>query len=480
MKIKSNNKISVVLLSIFFLNYFFNFTFSAPHISGKYIKGQPKDKVKVLPDVSHLRKKGAPALEIAKYIGSIGTKKIAVIIVDFPDKQFSSGWATQANQTFTQIKNYYNEVSYNKLQLDITFVYNGGITKVLTGNELPYRMPRNMSYYGKDTNDSLAQLVKDAIIATGGIVYKIYYDYVMVLHAGYGNESTNNPDDIWSVYIDWDGAVNGFTDGTIVPEKELGASPVGVTCHEFGHQLGLPDLYYDQESIVGSWCLMDYGVWLGSPQGSQPAHLSAWCKQFLGWVDTKIISSTAKSNALHYIETVSTAVIKIPIITATKPDREYFLLEYRRKVGFDADLPGAGLLIWKIDDDIASSPERIKNNNINSGTPHYGVDLIEADRSSAGKTLGDSGDPFPGSNNITTFFPQEYNVTAYNGHPINIMLSNIATDVNYAYFDIISFSGLYAVVTRLNGFPLSDVKIELTKNNINISTFSYTSVNGVA
>lgn len=460
----------------FLLFHFLTFLYSAPHISGK--KGEPKVKPKVLPDVSYLRIKGAPRKEIAKALGAIGTKKVAVIIVDFPDQQFSPGWATQANQTFSQFKNYYNEVSYGQLQLDITFFYDGGSTKNLSGNEIPYRMPRLMSYYGQDTNSSLAQLVKDAITATGGAVYKIFYDYVMVLHAGYGNESTNNKDDIWSVYIDWDDAVNGFNDGTIVPEKELGASPVGVTCHEFAHQLGLPDLYYE-DTIVGKWCLMDYGVWCGDPQGSQPAHLSAWCKQFLGWAELQTVSSTLKNVQLHYVETISTAVIKIPIITATDPNKEYFLLEYRKKINFDSDLPGEGLLVWRIDDNIASSPERIKNNNINSGIPHYGVDLIEADRTSAGgNNQGDAGDPFPGSKNVTTFFPQEYNITAYNGNPINILLTNIAKNTQNVYFDIISFSGLYATVTRLNGVPLNGVKIELFNNNI--STITYTSANGTA
>jgi len=487
-KILSNkNKLKKFCLSSFLLSYFFTFLLfyffpfslltAAPHISGKYIKGQPKDKAKVLPDVSHLRKKGAPAIEIAKALGTIGTKKIAVIIVDFPDKQFTD--LTQANTTFQKLKDYYNEVSYGKLQLQIKFFYNGGSTDgPLTGNEKPYRMPRNMSYYGQDTNNTLAQLVKDAIKATKGVVSKSTYDYVMVLHAGYGNESTVNDEDIWSVYVDWDGAVNGFTDGTIVPEAEQGASPVGVVCHEFGHQLGLPDLYYNQESIVGKWCLMDYGVWCGEPPGSQPTHLSAWCKQFLGWLDVDTVTSTKKNIYLHYVETASTGVIKIPIITADNPQKEYFLLEYRKKVGFDTSLPGEGLLIWRIDDGIASDPNRLKNNDINSGNPHYGVDLIEADRTPAGKNNGDSGDPFPGSKNITFFSPQEYSITAYNNKAINVMITDINIQPIYACFNIISFSGLFATVTRLDDRPLKNVRIDLYKGNI--STYTYTSSNGIA
>jgi M6 family metalloprotease-like protein len=453
----ADNKKSFLLKN--FLSYLFQFLtlifcfsqilFSAPHISGKYIPGQPKDKVKILPDVSHLRFRGAPAIEIAKTLGVVGTKKVAVIIVDFPDVSFSSGWHNQANTTFSELKKYYSEVSYNKLSLEITFFYkNGFSTATLTADVTPYTMPKLMSYYGQDTYDSLSKLVIDAINATNtgvnaGLVTKSSFNYVMVLHAGNGNESTSDDNDIWSVYVDWNGAVNGFTDGTIVPESEKNASPVGVTCHEFGHQLGLPDLYYQygtsQYSRVGKWCLMDYGTWLGNPQGSSPSHLSAWCKQYLGWAEVVEISSTVRNYSLPYCQSVSTGFIKIPILTSDDPQKEYFLLEYRKKMssGYDSALPGEGVLIWRVDDTIASDPERLKKNDINSGVPHYGIDLVEADKTSAGDNYGDSGDPFPGSRNITNFYVSDYNITAYNGTSFPLSIKNISVTNSVSTFDIL-------------------------------------------
>ncbi len=475
-KFKKFSFLILIIYLIFFSPIFSIYLFGVvPHITGEFIKGQPRSRVKICNEANILRKKGAPSIEIARTLGTIGTKKIAVIIVDFSDQEFTE--LPQSNITFQKLKEYYNEVSYGKLQLDITFFHQNGSTKIITGQEIPFRMPKPMEYYGRDTDNTLAQLVKDAIKATNGTVDKRSYDYVMVLHAGYGNESTNNKEDIWSVYVDWDDAINGFTDGTIVPEKELYASAVGVVCHEFGHQLGLPDLYYGQESIVGRWCLMDYGVWNGEPQGSSPAHLSAWCKQFLGWLEVETVTSTKKNISLPYIERNSSA-IKILIKTASNPQKEYFLLEYRRKIGFDAFLPAEGLLIWYIDDNIASDENRLKDNNINSGEPHYGVDLIEADMTPAGKDIENEGDPFPGDKNITQFFPQEYNITAYNGNPINMIISDIELDKNNAYFNIICFSGLYVKVTRLDAIPLNNVRIDLYKYKENISTYTYTSLQG--
>lgn len=453
----------------YFLFLFIFFTNSYPtviHISGKNHKDQPKFRTKII------NLKNAPSIEIAKALGTIGTKKIAVIIVDFPDKSFSLGWHQIANSIFNDFKNYYNEVSYGKLNLDTTFFYDDGYTKTLNGTETPYRLPKSMGYYGVDTEERLSQLIKDALILVGQEkVNKTLFDYVMVLHAGNGNESTNNSEDIWSVYIEWDTPQNGFTDGTIVPERESFASALGVICHEFGHQLGLPDLYYDQESVVGCWDLMDNGVWLGTPKGSKPSHLSAWSKKFLGWIDLQVVSSTVKNISLNYIESSSNA-LKVPLTTAKNPDNEYFLIEYRKKTGFDESLPSSGILIWRIDDEIATSPTRLKLNNINSGIPHLGVDLIAADKSKFGYEKNDPGDPFPGEKNVVNFIPQDYNITSYNGLPINIFITNITLFSEYATFDVVSFSGLLAKVSTLDGTLLSNAKIHVY--NDSYSTITYT------
>ncbi len=60
---------------------------------------------------------------------------------------------------------------------------------------------------------------------------------------------------------------------------------IGVFCHEFGHAFGLPDLYDTNgggANGVGHWCLMASGNW-NRPES--PAHMSAWTKAELGWVD---------------------------------------------------------------------------------------------------------------------------------------------------------------------------------------------------
>ena len=67
---------------------------------------------------------------------------------------------------------------------------------------------------------------------------------------------------------------------TIQPElygTGTSISTIGVFAHEFGHALGLPDLYdtdYTSEG-VGNWSLMAGGSWnySGGNGGNRPAHL---------------------------------------------------------------------------------------------------------------------------------------------------------------------------------------------------------------
>ncbi|MBY0515173.1 MAG: hypothetical protein K2P78_14865, partial [Gemmataceae bacterium] len=112
-----------------------------------------------------------------------------------------------------------------------------------------------------------------------------------------------------------------------------------------GHMLGLPDLYARPEQPgsegVWRWCLMSNQITTGQPQ-----HPSAWCKERLGWVKPAVLDPRVKQKlVLAPIWNDPTQCYKIPV----RPDgTEYFLLENRVKRGWDAQLPGEGLLIWRV------------------------------------------------------------------------------------------------------------------------------------
>jgi M6 family metalloprotease-like protein len=131
----------------------------------------------------------------------------------------------------------------------------------------------------------------------------------------------------------------------IVPEGAKKMTNVSLFCHEFGHMLGLPDLYARPENPgsegLGNWCLMSNQLPNGRPQ-----HMSAWCKEQLGWLKPTIIDPTVQQKlVLSPVEGAPRECFKVLI---RQDGSEYFLLENRHKTGFDTDLPGDGLLIWRV------------------------------------------------------------------------------------------------------------------------------------
>jgi M6 family metalloprotease-like protein len=116
----------------------------------------------------------------------------------------------------------------------------------------------------------------------------------------------------------------------------------------FGQALGLPDLAARPENRgsegLGPWCAMSDVLGKGRPQ-----HMSAWAKEKLGWLKPTVIDPTVKQKLiLAPVEDSSKECFKVLV----RPDgSEYFLLENRKKKGFDTDLPGEGLLIWRVVND---------------------------------------------------------------------------------------------------------------------------------
>ncbi len=136
-----------------------------------------------------------------------------------------------------------------------------------------------------------------------------YIDTFEAIHAGEGNEAGGGVlgdaaiwSHSWYAYSSLQGSVGpdfnklggvrvGNSDywvGKYTIQPENGG--VGVFAHEFGHDLGLPDLYDTAggENGTGFWTLMSSGSWLGEGKddiGSKPGDMGVWEKFQLGWVN---------------------------------------------------------------------------------------------------------------------------------------------------------------------------------------------------
>lgn len=91
----------------------------------------------------------------------------------------------------------------------------------------------------------------------------------------------------------------GMWVGDYTAQPENGG--LGVFAHEYGHDLGLPDLYdttNTAENSVGFWSLMSAGSWLGTGKGSigdKPGDMNAWDKFQLGWLNYDTAKAATKS-----------------------------------------------------------------------------------------------------------------------------------------------------------------------------------------
>ncbi|MDR1294417.1 MAG: immune inhibitor A, partial [Bifidobacteriaceae bacterium] len=123
-------------------------------------------------------------------------------------------------------------------------------------------------------------------------------DHVQIVHAGEGEEAGAPGWTIWSHRSSLRSnntlGDTGFriTDYTTEPEN----GGLGVFCHEFGHDLGLPD-FYDTgggENTTAFWTLMSSGSWLGHGTGtigSTPNHMGPHEKMQLGWLDYQTVTA---------------------------------------------------------------------------------------------------------------------------------------------------------------------------------------------
>ena len=142
-----------------------------------------------------------------------------------------------------------------------------------------------------------------------------YIDTFQSVHAGLGEEEGGAPWTIWSHswYAHYElrglagppfNMAGGIRIGqsdywvgkyTIQPED----GGVGVFAHEYGHDLGLPDLYdYYGENGTGFWTLMSSGSWIDEGKdtiGNKPSHMGAWEKFQLGWLNYEVARAGLKS-----------------------------------------------------------------------------------------------------------------------------------------------------------------------------------------
>ncbi len=375
-------------------------------------------------------------------MSAVGTAQtdwlVPVIMVGFADSTLKYGPAalqyaifdtTHATATGSMV-DYYDWASLGRLRV------RGEVVAAVT-------LPNPENYYTYDsyglnvlaTPNNNWGLVRDAVRAVDSLVDWNRYDrdgdgfvdMLWIVHAGLGAELTGNRRNFysntarmgygWSFggVLETDDVVNGALTlkvrvdrFSILPEisgfHPGNLSEIGVYCHEFGHALGLPDLY-DTSSLggaanvgPGNWSLMSTGAYGGDGHSPEyPVHPGAWPSLYLGWTSAdrpttdSTLALTPVVDGGHVVE----------FSYQGEPDPEHFLVESREQAGFDRNLPNRGLVVYQVDD--AAIGARLSSNRVNAGlTP--GLRLVEGDGDGdlmSGRNRGDSSDPLPGALGVT-------------------------------------------------------------------------------
>jgi len=293
--------------------------------------------------------------------------------------------------------------------------------------------------YSEEDFQLAERLITDAVQAADESAEPIVfsqYDIVFVFHAGADLQGDINNDSSYDIPsftaglehpVPVDGGASHVYAATVLPETVsqdgLTGAINGVIAHETGHMLGLPDLYNTDDFMpsVGYWSLMDTGNYLGGfveePTthelvyvfGLLPGGLDAYCRRELGrafgiQTEEEVRVDELWADTLRAVE-VSSRVLNVPVSAS-----EYFMIENRQSeldgdgetrvtadtltgviLGpesneYDALLPGSGILIWHIDENVISSRASL-GMSPNGGPFERGIDLEEADG------IEDLGDP---------------------------------------------------------------------------------------
>jgi len=407
-----------------------------------------------------------------------GNPKSLVILVNFSNLNF---YSSNNSTTFSSML---NEVNY-KINGHVGssrdyYKYNsGGLFSpefVVVG---PVTLPQTMEYYGgnnsKGDDQHPAKMIYDACVLASKSVDFSNFDYdndgnvdnVYVFYAGKGEADGGSANTIWPHSWSLSGyglslTLNGKKINNYACSGELNGSNlrtgIGTFTHEYGHVLGLPDMYdvdYDsyngQSFDLGEWSLMAYGSYNGN--GCVPPCFTLLERKLLGWATPTVLNSTKSINLSDLGSSNEGYVIN------TNNTGEYFLLENRQGTSniWDSYLPYHGMLVYHVDmrTDVTTNinyygtpltfsySDLWSLNLVNAVATHQCADLVEADNlqtvyaGNATTYLNSlKGDPFPGLKNVQSFtFETTPSMKAWNGMDLNQSITSISENNEKIKFD---------------------------------------------
>lgn len=381
-----------------------------------------------------------------------------VILVNFKDTKFNASNKQEAMNDLMNSSSYTDNGATGSVRQFFSDQSDGHYTPEFDVIG-PVTLSNNVAHYGSNDAGGDDLLPGDMVVEACSIAnasYGVdftrydndsdgYVDFVYIIYAGKGEADGGAEETIWP--HNWDVYSAEYYGNCSYPESQrlfdgryiyqyacsgelsgVGArTGIGTIAHEFGHVIGLPDLYdidygqnYEDEATPGAWHIMDGGSY--NNHGKTPPNYTIYDKYFLGWKTPINPGATAQNLSLIANGQSGYQGYQIAssnsLLTATNTNPVYYI-ENRQQSGWDKYLPGHGLVIWRIM--YSQSVWEANGPNATPGTLRYAV----VSASGATTKIGTAADPFPGTQRKTEW-------RGVNGKPLlNITEKNGIISLSY-------------------------------------------------
>jgi M6 family metalloprotease-like protein len=282
-----------------------------------------------------------------------GKIRIALIFVDFPDAIASADSDSYFDRISSKVTAAYSEISYGKLTVE--FVQVPGWIRMSKASSKYNVLQGSASYdstvkYGSealtaaDRSVDMTGVTSVAVFAVEsapGIAGDYEWDLVQPITTGEGSKVTSfivTGGQWW--LTNWE--------------------PL-VVAHEFGHVLGLQDLYSKSETDPSPY-VGDFDFMSNASEDSVAPSLLGWDRWRLGWIsDVSVVcvKPTAENRiTLSPLQTGKGTLLAVVPLSSTRA----LVMESRHPLGMDRKLRNAGILVYIVDTsiDTTEGPMRVQ------------------------------------------------------------------------------------------------------------------------
>ncbi len=314
-----------------------------------------------------------PGYASPKNIKNEGELNNLVVYIRFSDQSEYSidtlqyyNFFNNTNPNYNSMKNYFETVSYNMISIPSWFYPESPSETVISYQDIyprsyfmPYDPVTNPNGYqsGQSGEREHALLKRACMFIEEEVPESLIIDkdndgyvdnMVFIVRGATTAWATLLWPHRWALYGETV-YINGkrVWDYNLQVEDHLNGSGPGVLCHEMFHSLSAPDLYHYTSApytSVGPWDLMDNA-------NNPPESMGAYMKfRYGGWIEEIPEITECGTYTLNPLSEAENNSFKI---ASPNSNSQYYVLEYRVKEGiFEGGIPGTGLLVYRIDNDL--------------------------------------------------------------------------------------------------------------------------------